>query len=233
MQAVAQTPEDDRRIAEELSINNSRPVLLRQLAPKIMPDCQIQASEQEITDFFAYWRDMAKQIQRYRKDHGFPDADAPPRPQMGEYKIVPQVPLVEMAEINASVPKAVDRARGEIEIWHIYGCIAREFRASQFSAHYGFFGAPWPEPLPATLAFEQGDERSMMIPDMAALEPLDALGRFFRQAKSQGLMGFTDPNHEGYFFYRYESSYFVNLKKSDATDRWFDAPPWQHPKPAP
>jgi hypothetical protein len=62
---------------------------------------------------------------------------------------------------------------------------------------------------------------------------LDALGRFFREAQMRGLWAMTDPNHERYFFYRYESLYFANLKRSEATDHWFDVPPWQSAKAAP
>jgi hypothetical protein len=230
--AMAQTPEDDRRIAEELSINNSRPVLLRELAPKIMPDCQIAASEQDVSEFFAYWRNTAKAMQIYRKANGIPDRDAQPPPPIAGYTFLPQMPLAEVENINPDVPGMPDAARDEIEIWHILSCVVHKFGASQFNAHYGFFGAPWPEPFPATFVHMSDGKRGVMIPDMTSLEPLDALGRFFRKAQTQGLWALTDPTHERYFFYRYESSYFANTKRSDTTDRWFDVPPWQ-PSPSP
>lgn len=222
--AVAQTPEDDREIAQELSINNSRPVLLRELASKIMPDCDLQISDRELGEFFAYWRDMANQMQIYNKQHNIPDRDSPPPAGI---KLMPQMPLAEVAKVDAGTPGAANWARDEIETWHIYSCVSRQFGANQFFAHYGFYGAPWPAALTAKLVTQPDNSQAMMIPDMSSLEPLDALGRFFRKAQSQGLMGFTDLTHEHYFFYRYESSYFANMKRSDATDRWFDAPPWQ------
>ena len=233
MVAMAQTPEDERRIAQELSINESRPVLLRSLAPKIMPDCSIQTSEQDLADFFAYWRDMAKQILVFRKAHNIPDDDGKPPPPIAGMTFLPQLPLAEVAKINANVPGMVDAARKEIEMWHILSCVAHQFGAGRLFAHYGYFGAPWPEPFPTEFAHEPDGKRGVIIPDMSSLEPLDALGRFFREAQARGLWAMTDPNHERYFFYRYESLYFVNLKRSEATDRWFDVPPWQPVKTAP
>lgn len=212
----AQTPEDDRRIAWQLSINNSRPELLQTLAPKIMPTCVIRASEEDIASFFPYWREMARQIATDQKPRGV-------RLVSGN-----SLSPAEAANANAGTPWMVERAREQIETWKIYSCVARQFGATRFFAHYGFFGTPWPAEFPATFVEGPTTERSVIIPDMSSLEPLDALGRFFRTAKKQGLWA-AEPDIEQYFFERYETDEFVNMERSGETDRWFATPPWLKP----
>jgi hypothetical protein len=66
----------------------------------------------------------------------------------------------------------------------------------------------------------------MRLPDMSAVEPVEALGRFFRNAEAKGLLTFANADEKWYFFSRYETHYFANLLESDVTRRWFGAPPW-------
>ena len=231
--ASAQTPADEALMRWERGINASRDDRLRALAPKVIPDCAFAASPAEMAAFFVYWRGMIQQERASRRADGRPEDDPMPASQLPFLRFIPSVPLAEMASVSQSTPGAADRARDEIEMWHLYSCVAQRFQASRYFGHYGFTGAPWPGGVYAKYGNEPDGRRAMMMPDMEILEPLDALGRFFRAAQASGALSFSSSREERYFFFRYESSYFVNVTRSDKTDAWFGAPPWAAHKPAP
>lgn len=224
--ATAQTPADEQMMAWQRGINASRDVRLRALAPQLMPDCAIKASAADMTAFFVYWRGLVERERALRRESGRPEEDTSPTALLPGMTIIPSVPLAEMATVGEKTPGAEDVARKEIEIWHIYRCAVQRFGSQKYFAHYGFDGPPWPEGVNATLEFDPGRRSSMMAPDAEILEPLDALGRFFRAAQASGALSFVNVAEEQYFFERYESAYFVNVTRSGKTDAWFDTPPW-------
>ncbi len=224
--SFAQTPADEQLMAWQLKINNSRIVRLLALAPEVMPDCTIAASASDLSGFFVYWRDLIQDERSWREKTGLPDENPPPEHLRPGMRLIPTVPLAEMATVSKKTPGAEELARTEIETWHVYSCVVRRFHAARYFAHYGSHGTAWPDGVSATYGLDPTGTRDMMLPDMEILEPLDALGRFFRAAQANGELSFFNIAEEKYFFSRYESANFVNLGPSEKADAWFRTPPW-------
>ncbi len=226
MPTGAQTPADDQRIEWERGINESRDERLLALAPQLMPECRIQASDAEIVEFFDLWRIFAGDEIRLKAKF-----DAAVRPGTVFPPEAPEIALVVLQSVSANLPGAADAARDEIEVWHLYRCVDKQFHGAKYFDHsYGTAfrgnGTVIRENIPPTFARVPGNELEMRVPDMSIVEPIEALGKFFRTALAKGLLKFNDIDEEKYFFVRYETDYFVNLHESNATRRWFGDPPW-------
>lgn len=139
-------------------IDAARMELLREFAPKLIPNCQIRADEQDVAAYRA-WR---------------------------------------------TSPTDEAAIRHEIAVWRLYHCVV-----TYFDGHRYFV------------------PREHVATDMERLEPVEALGKFFRTAQDVGLLRFTNGNEEKYFFDRYESSAFTTPLDESAAIGWFRTPPWQ------
>jgi hypothetical protein len=221
--AIAQTPQDEALMAWERSINNTRIDRLRALAPQMLPECHVPASDSDLESFFALWRIVAAgELVRMEKF----DAAMAGRPSPIKY--APEVSLRTLQSVDASVPGAEDAARRQIETWHILHCVDAAFHGTKYFAAMGY-DTIGPGHIPITFAHVAGTETAMRVPDMKAIEPIEALGKFFRAAQAKGLLTFDDEDEESYFFTRYETDYFAKWRESDMTRNWFQTPPWTSP----
>jgi hypothetical protein len=225
--AVAQTPQDDQLMTWERSINHTRIPRLRALAPQMMPNCQIAATDTELADFFLFWRGVAndESAKKAKFDAGVAPGTVFP------VNAAPEIPLTALEAVDAKLPGATDAAKEQIEIWHLYRCVDTEFHGVKYFGTYGYDGVVKPGNIPVTFYRVPNTETVMRLPDMSAVEPIEALGKFFRAAEARGLLTFTDSDEETYFFQRYETDYFVKLRESDVTRRWFSTPPWSSEPP--
>jgi hypothetical protein len=179
-------------------------------------------------DFFALWRAFAGD--EIRRKAAF-DAAVRPGTVFPPTNAAPEISLVALQSVSADLPGAADAARVEIEVWHLYRCVDEQFHRTKYFDHsygtvIGVHGTIIRENISTAFARVPGKEMVMRVPEISVVEPLEALGKFFRAAQTKGLLKFNDNDEERYFFQRYETDYFVNLHESDATRRWFGDPPW-------
>lgn len=224
--AVAQTPQDEALMARERAINSTRMDRLRAVAPQMLPDCRVAASDSELKDFFALWRTVAgTQRVQMEKIDAWRAAHPSPAPAL---KSAPEVSLRTLESVDANLPGAEAAARRQIETWHLLRCADAAFHGTKYfhAIEYATIG---PGHIPVAFAHVPDSETVMRVPDMKAIEPLDALGKLFRAAQAKGLLSFAHESEEFYFFSRYETDYLVNARESDMTRSWFQTPPWTPP----
>lgn len=225
---TAQTPEMESRTHWELGVNNSRMGKLRAAAPQIMPDCKIEASEEELNAFFVFWRGFAAdeivnaekfrmQAAKFAAEHHTTAASIDSSSE---------VPLEELKNVGPDVPGATQAAKEQIENWHLLRCVDARFHGGKYSGWYGYDGVISPGHTPTAFAASPERKKIMRLPNLSAVEPVEALGKFFHAAFSKEALKFSNADEQRYFFMRYDTDYFVNLRESDVTRHWFRDPPW-------
>jgi hypothetical protein len=230
--ALGQSEQDDALMRWERSINTSRVVRLRELAPQMMPDCRISASAAELDAFFAFWRGFANDeiISMKEFDAQAAKFAAAYGTKPASIDVSSEVPLEKLKTVGPDFPGATEAAREQIERWHLNRCVDAQFHDDRYDGWYGYDGVVRPQHMPTTFARPPG-QKAMRIPNLSAVEPIGAIGKLFHAALSRGLLKFSDPNEQRYFFERYDTDYFVNLHESEVTRRWFQGPPWSPATP--
>jgi hypothetical protein len=205
---------------------------LRAAASQIMPDCKIEASEEELDAFFVFWRGFAEdeiahfekfkaQAAKFAAEHHTTAASV---------DTSSEIPLEELKTIGPSVPGATEAAKKQIETWHLLRCVDAQFHGDRYFGWYGYDGVISPGHMPTTFAQSPARKKAMRLPDLSAVEPVEALGKFFHAALAREVMKFSSADEQRYFFLRYDTDHFVNLHESDATKHWFQDPPWSAAK---
>jgi hypothetical protein len=216
----------------ELGVNKSRMGKLRAAAPQIMPDCKIEASEEELKAFFVFWRGFAAdEIDHMAKFKVEADKFAAEHhTTAASIDTSSEIPLEELKNVDPNVPGATEAAKEQIERWHLLRCVDAQFHGDKYFGWYGYDGVISPGHMPTTFAQSSERKKVMRLPDLSAVEPIEALGKFFHAALSRGAVKFANADEQRYFFMRYDTDYFVNLHESVATKHWFQDPPWSSAK---
>ena len=242
--AAAQTPADEALMRWERQINTTRTDRLIALAPAVIPQCDITPSKDDMAQFYAFWRTVVQEEIDERKAMGWPAADfddEKQRSQMRQMGIVylRQYKLAELAHVGPDMPHADEAVAHQIILWKALHCVVEAYRGDKFFTMNGSasMGMPWPY---GTILHAFGHDaipvdpettKAYLLPDMTDLEPLDALGRFFRDAQAKGLLAFADKATEKYFFERYEGDYFYDMTDTSKAHTWFHTPPWSPDAP--
>jgi hypothetical protein len=242
--AVAQTPADEALMHWEGGINATRTDRLLALAPTIMPSCDIAASKEDVDKFYAFWRfAVQEEIDQYNAS-GRPLVDPNEEKQRLQMKqfgmtILRQYQLPELAHIGPEMPNADEAVVHQIKIWKALHCVVEKYDGKKFFTNNGTsrMGMNWPyDTILSTfghdlIPVDPEKTEAYRLPNMLDIEPLDALGRFFREAEAKGDLAFPDENAEKYFFQRYESDYFYDMTDVSKARAWFHTPPWNPDAP--
>jgi hypothetical protein len=231
--------EDARVIAGQRVINDFRHYALPLLAPKLMPDCQVEPTEEDIKTFYPYWRRTLKtSIARYPflGDTAAIAKSEARDAQMGQatgMHTLPMTHLPDMLEVSDTTPGVAPITRKLIRQWRLYHCVQAHYGGEKFFSlgagldGNGIDGKGWrPDDEPYCLERVEDNSHGLPTPCMQPAEPLSALGALFRDAKNKGLLRFPTANVEGYFFERYDGTYFGNVKQPEKVKTWLATPPW-------
>ncbi len=242
--AMAQTPADEALMRWQRGINTSRMERLLDLAPAIMPDCDVIASKQDVAEFYAYWRFVVQEEIDQRNALGQPVVDPGAeayRLQMKQFGQISlrQYTLPELAQVGPDMPNANEAVIRQIRLWKALHCVVERYGAGTFFTGNGSaqMGMNWPygSILGAfgydLIPVDPEKTKAYLLPDMLNLEPLDALGRFFRDAQAKGDLTFPDTDAETYFFQRYEGRDFHDMTDAAKARAWFHTPPWRPDAP--
>jgi hypothetical protein len=241
--ATAQTPADEALMRWERGINTTRTERLLALAPVVMPDCDIAASKEDVTEFYVYWRFVVQERIDELNASGHPLVD--PNEEKHhlqkplELTIVRQYQLPDLVHVGPEMPNANESVVHQIEIWKALHCVVEKYGASKFFSENGSsrMGMDWPwDPILSVFGYDlvpvdAEKTKAYLLPNMEDIEPLDALGRFFRGAEAKGALTFPSEATEKYFFERYESNYFYNMTNVSKARAWFHTAPWKPDAP--
>jgi hypothetical protein len=188
-------------------INEARLDHLLEIAPRLMPDCAVEATSSDLTAFFEYWRGLARQEISRTRTFTVP---IPP-----DYSAA----LDDISMVGPQVAGAEPLAIREIKTWHILHCIVERYGGTHYFASIN---------IGTILRFEQEarNSRALLAPNIMNLEPIEGLGRFFRAAQERRLLAFSDSEEERYFFARYETDQFSNMSDAAKAQEWFRTAPW-------
>ena len=207
------------------ALNSFRAKALNTLAPKMLTDCPIEATEADLQAFYPYWRRQVKLEQNRLDEMGAEDmVDAPASPFPG-LTLLANVPLTELAQVGPQTPGAPVLAAEAVRQWKTYHCIQGVYGGDAFfTIAVDRDGMNWP--VGTALTGKAQDGRAVRVPDTGNLEPVTALGRFFRDAEKRGLLTFDNPQYRAYFFERYEGRNYDKMKEPARAKTFLERAPW-------
>ncbi len=225
--------EDARVIAAQRLVNDFRSYALPILAAKLMPDCQIEPTTEDMKAFYPYWRmTLRADIARMpaladRAAIAKRDAQNSQMEKVG-LRFLPQTALPDMLEVSAATPGADPIARRLIRQWRLYHCAQERYGGDKFDSIWiDPDGMGWRPDRPAyCLETVEDGSHGIPTPCMQSAEPISALGGLFHEAKNKGLMRLNGAEPDRYFFDRYDGEYFANVKEPEKVKAWFASPPW-------
>lgn len=242
--AAAQTPADEALMRWQGGINETRVERLLTLEPQVIPDCSIAPTTQDVAEFYVFWRSAVQQEIDQHKALGWPLVDSDEEKRREESKqfgftTLRQYQLLELVQIGPQVSNADESAKLQIGIWKALHCVVEKYGTEKLFSSNGSvaWGMAWPfDPILSAfghdlLPVDPDRTKAYRVPNLMDLEPLDALGRFFRAAQAKGLLTFNDADEEQYFFERYEGDYFFNITDAAKARAWFRTPPWKPDAP--
>jgi hypothetical protein len=226
--------EDARAIAGQRVINDFRPYALPLLAAKLMPDCQVEPTEEDVKAFYPFWRRTLKTSIARMPELGDRAAIAKREAETANVERAigmrtrPMTHLPDLLDVSASTPGAGPIVRQLIRQWRLYHCVQTHYGGEKFSSlGAGADGAGWrPDNDLYCLEVVEDGSHALPTPCMQATEPLSALGALFHDAKDKGLLRFPGLEVDRYFFERYDGSYFASVKEPDKVKAWLATPPW-------
>jgi hypothetical protein len=243
-QAMAQTPADEALMRWERQINTTRTDRLLALAPVVIPQCDIAPSKEDMTQFYAFWRVVVQEEIDEHNAMGLPlvDTDEDKRLlQLRQLGVVSlrQYQLPELARVGPEMPNADEAVARQVRLWKALHCVVETYGGHKFFSSNGSarMGMNWPYDtiLHAfgydLVPIDPERTKAYLLPDLIDVEPLDGLGRFFRDAQTKGLLTFANEAEERYFFERYESDHFYNMTDASKARAWFHTPPWSPDAP--
>lgn len=216
---------DARTLVMQRSLNGLRAHALTVLAPKLLDGCTVEATPADLTDFYGYWRMTAVLEASRLKALGVDDAAPRPALPLPGLTTLPDMPLKELALVGPQLSGSQDLAADAVRRWKTYHCVQAAYGGDGFfSIGVDRAGLNWPRgPLMAGTAL---DGKSVRVPDTGGLEPVTALGRFFRDAERRGLLVFDNPAHRAYFFDRYEGGAYDTMKEPARAKAYLAHAPW-------
>jgi hypothetical protein len=226
--------EDARVIAGQRVINDFRPYALPLLAAKLMPDCQVEPTEEDIKAFYPFWRRALKAgIARIpalgdRAAIAKSEAETAETDRAIGMRTLPMTHLPDLLDVSAVTPGADPIVRQLIRQWRLYHCVQTHYGGEKFfSLGGGALGADWrPDDDPYCLEIVEDGSHALPTPCMQSAEPLSALGALFHDAKDKGLLRFRGPEVDSYFFERYDGNDFANVEVPEKAKTWLTMPPW-------
>lgn len=225
--------EDARLIAAQRIVNDFRDYALPLLAAKLIPDCQIEPTAEDVKAFYPYWRRTLQAAIATMPDLADRTAISKREAQNSQMERVtgleflPQTPLPDLLQVSAATPGADPIARRLIRQWRLYHCVQARYGGEKFfSLWVNPDGTGWPDGPAYCLETVEDRSHGIPTPCMQSAEPIGALGALFHDAKDQGLMRLSSPGADQYFFDRYDGQYFSKVKEPEKVKAWLASPPW-------
>jgi hypothetical protein len=131
--------EDARVIAAQRLANDFRSYALPILAAKLMPDCEIEPTAEDVKAFYLYWRmtlraDIARMPELAdRAAIAKREAQNSQMEKVG-LRFLPQTALPDMLKVSAETPGADPIARRLIRQWRLYHCAQERYRGDKFDS---------------------------------------------------------------------------------------------------
>lgn len=212
-----------RGLIMQRALNSFRTKALDVLAPKMLANCPVEATTADIQAFYPYWRRQAVLERQRLADMGVEDTSEPPVSPFKGTTTLPSVPLAELIQVGPQTPGAPSLAAEAVRRWKTYHCVQAAYGGDAFfTIGVDRDGLNWKMFMAAELA----GGRSMRVPDTGSLEPITALGRFFRDAEKRGLLTFENPQYRAYFFERYEGRDYDKMREPTRAKAFLDRAPW-------
>jgi hypothetical protein len=214
-----------RGLIMQHALNSFRAKALGVLAPKMLADCPIEATAADLKAFYPYWRRQAGLEQNRLAEMGAEDMVDPPESPFPGLTLLANVPLTELAQVGPQTPGATALATEAVRQWKTYHCIQGVYGGDAFfTIAVDRDGLNWP--VGTALTGKPQGGRAVRVPDTGNLEPVTALGRFFRDAEKRGLLTFDNPQYRAYFFERYESRNYDKMKEPARAKAFLERAPW-------
>ena len=214
-----------RGLIMQRALNSLRAKALNALAPKMLADCPIEATQADLQAFYPYWRGQVKLEQNRLDEMGVEDMVDPPASPFPGLTLLANLPLAELAQVGPQTPGAPALAAEAVRQWKTYHCVQAAYGGDAFfTIAVDRDGMNWP--LGSALAGKVENGHAVRVPDTGNLEPITALGRFFRDAEKRGLLTFDNPQYRAYFFERYESREYDRMKEPARAKAFLEHAPW-------
>jgi hypothetical protein len=214
-----------RALIMQRALNAFRAKALDTLAPKMLADCPVEAAPADIQAFYPYWRRQVALEQKRLADMDVEDMVEPPASPFKGMTLLPKVPLTELAQVSARTADAEPLAAEAVRRWKTYHCVQAAYGGDAFfTIAVDRDGMNWP--VGPMLTGKAVGARLLRVPDTGNLEPVTALGRFFRDAEKRGLLTFDNPQYRTYFFERYESGAYDRMKEPARAKTYLERAPW-------
>jgi hypothetical protein len=207
------------------ALNSFRAKALTVLAPKMLADCPVEATAADLQAFYPYWRRQADLERKRLDDMDVEDTVEPPASPFKGIVLLANAPLTELAQVGPQTPGAPALAAGAVRQWKAYHCVQAIYGGDGFfSIAVDRDGLNWP--VGSALTGKAAEGRAVRVPDTGNLEPVTALGRFFRDAEKRGLLTFDNPQYRAYFFERYEGPNYDKMKEPARAKAFLARAPW-------
>jgi hypothetical protein len=214
-----------RTLIMQRALNDFRAKALKTLAPKMLADCPIEATAADIQAFYPYWRRQVALEQKRLADMDVEDMVEPPASPFKGMTLLPNAPLTELAQVDARTADAEPLAAEAVRRWKTYHCVQAAYGGDAFfTIAVDRDGLNWP--VGPVLTGQAVGARVMRVPDTGNLEPVTALGQFFRDAEKRGLLTFDNPRYRAYFFERYEGGDYDRMKEPARAKAFLEHAPW-------
>jgi hypothetical protein len=216
---------EGRALIMQRALNSFRAKALDVLAPKMLANCPVEATVADLQAFYPYWRRQVALEQRRLADLDVEDMVEPPVSPFKGMTLAPSAPLAELAQVDARTAGAEALAAEAVRRWKTYHCVQATYGGDAFfTIAVDRDGLNWP--VGPMLTGKPAGQRSVRVPDTGNLEPITALGRFFRDAVKRGLLTFDNPQYRAYFFERYEGRNYDRMKEPARAKAFLEQPPW-------
>jgi len=216
---------EGRALIMQRALNSFRAKALDVLAPKMVANCPVEATAADLQAFYPYWRRQVALEQKRLADLDVEDMVEPPASPFKGMTLAPNAPLTELAQVDARTAGAEPLAAEAVRRWKTYHCVQATYGGDAFfTIAVDRDGLHWP--VGPVLTGKPAGHRSVRVPDTGNLEPITALGRFFRDAEKRGLLTFDNPQYRAYFFERYEGRDYDRMKEPARAKAFLDQPPW-------
>ncbi|TCS18134.1 hypothetical protein [Caulobacter sp. BK020] len=216
---------EGRALIMQRALNSFRAKALDVLAPKMLANCPVEATAADLQAFYPYWRRLVALEQKRLADLGVEDVVEPPVSPFKGMTLAPNAPLTELAQVDARTAGAEPLAADAVRRWKTYHCVQATYGGDAFfTIAVDRDGLNWP--VGPMLTGKPMGHRSVRVPDTGNLEPITALGRFFRDAEKRGLLTFDNPQYRAYFFERYEGRDYDKMKEPTRAKAFLDQAPW-------
>ncbi len=214
-----------RGLIMQRALNDFRAKALSTLGPKMLADCPVEATAADLQAFYPYWRRQVVLEQKRLTDMGVEDMVEPPGSPFKGMTLLPNAPLTELAQVSAQTAGSEPLAAEAVRQWKLYHCVQAAYGGDAFfTVAVDRDGMNWP--VGPTLTGEVAGARVLRVPDTGNLEPVTALGRFFRDAEKRGLLTFDNPQYRAYFFERYEGGGYDRMKEPARAKAFLEHAPW-------